>query len=62
MTEDQKDIVSKAMRKTFQLGQLYWQQADSEYQSQWSKSDATYKSFLELIDKTLEQLEVEEEQ
>lgn len=55
-SEDLQDIVTKAMRKSFQLGQTYWQQADSESYSQNAKSDVTYQKFLELINSTVEQI------
>jgi hypothetical protein len=60
MTDDQKDIVTRAMKKSFSLGQIYWQQADSDYQAQWAKADATYKTFLDLVDETVSKLEVEQ--
>jgi predicted nuclease with TOPRIM domain len=50
--EDAQDIASKALRKAWQLGQTYWQQADSEYTSQWRKADVTQASFQQLIDDT----------
>lgn len=50
--EDVQDLVSKAMRKAWQLGQTYWQQADSEFLSQQAKSDATQAKFHELVDET----------
>jgi len=43
--EDAQDIASIALRKAWQLGQTYWQQADSEYASQWKKSDETQAKF-----------------
>ena len=46
------DIASKALRKAWQLGQTYWQQADSDYESQWKKSDATQAAFQQLVDDT----------
>lgn len=50
--EDLQDLVSKALRKAWQLGQTYWQQADSEYISQQNKSDATQAKFQALVDET----------
>ncbi|MHB1100440.1 MAG: hypothetical protein ACYCZR_12875 [Burkholderiales bacterium] len=52
--DDLADLVSKAMRKSWQLGQLYWQQADSDSQSQWKKSDETQAKFGELVDSTVD--------
>lgn len=49
---DLQDLVSKALRKAWQLGQTYWQQADSEYASQWKKSYATQVAFNELVENT----------
>lgn len=39
--------IEGAMRKAFNYGQSYWQQADSEYISQQNKSDETLKKFKE---------------
>ena len=50
--EDVQDLVSLALRKAWQLGQTYWQQADSEFISQQNKSDATQAKFQVLIDET----------
>lgn len=50
--EDSQDIASKALRHAWQLGQTYWQQADSEYVSQHRKSDETYAKFQQLVDET----------
>lgn len=52
MNEDIQDLVSKAMRKAWQLGQTYWQQADSESMSQWKKADITQAKFQQLADET----------
>lgn len=52
--DDLADLVSKAMRKAWHLGQLYWQQADSDFQSQWKKSDETQAKFGELVDSTVD--------
>ncbi len=50
--DDIIDAVSIALRKAFQLGQTYWQQADSDYISQNKKSDDTYAKFLVLSEET----------
>jgi len=54
MNEDLQDAVSKAMRRAWQLGQTYWQQADSESYSQNKKSDETQKKFDALVDEIRE--------
>ena len=48
--QDLQDLVSKAMRQSYQLGQKYWQQADSESYTQNKKADATHKKFDALVD------------
>lgn len=54
MNEDIQDAVSKALRKAYQLGQIYWQQADSEYYSQNKKADETQHKFDALVDEVRE--------
>lgn len=54
--EDAQDIASKALRKAWQLGQTYWQQADSEYTSQHRKADETQAKFQQLVDDTRESI------
>jgi len=49
---DVSDIVTKALRKAWQLGQTYWQQADSESYKENAKSDATQEKFRQLCDET----------
>lgn len=49
---DTADLVSKALRRAWLLGQTYWQQADSEYQSHWKKADATQDTFAQLLEDT----------
>jgi len=51
--EDLQDSVTKALKKAFQLGQTYWQQADSESFSQNKKADETQAKFYELEDETV---------
>jgi len=46
------DMVCKAMLRAWQLGQTYWQQADSEYASQHKKADATRATYQALVDET----------
>lgn len=50
--EDVIDAVSKALRRAWQLGQTYWQQADSDSYKQQDKSDETQKKFEKLLDET----------
>ena len=50
--EDKADLVSKAMRRAWQLGQTYWQQADSESMKQWSKAEETQEKFEMLVEET----------
>ena len=45
-------MVSKALREAHNLGQRYWQQADSEYISQHKKADDTRAKFLALVEET----------
>ena len=49
---DTADLVSKALRRAWLLGQTYWQQADSEYPSQWKKADVTQATFNQLVEDT----------
>ena len=51
---DAADIATKAMRKAWQLGQTYWQQADSDSYKQNAKSAITQDSFNDLLDSTAE--------
>lgn len=52
LAEDLQDTVSKALRRAWQLGQTYWQQADSEYTSQHRKADETQGKFDALVEET----------
>ena len=52
--EDLQDVVSKALRNAWHLGQTYWQQADSEYYSQNKRAEETFSKFDALVDKTLQ--------
>lgn len=49
---DLQDTVSKAMRRAWQLGQTYWQQANSDFTSQHKKADETQRKFDTLVDET----------
>ena len=44
--------LEKALKLAFNLGQTYWQQADSDYVSQQNKSDGTREKFNQLITDT----------
>ncbi len=45
-----------AMKRAYNLGQTYWQQADSEYHSHWKKADVTAATFKQLVDDTVDKL------
>jgi len=49
MSQDEL-YIRGALTKAFLLGQAYWQQADSEYASQWKKADATREEYNELLE------------
>ena len=49
---DLTDTVCKALRRSWQLGQTYWQQADSESFIQHKKSETTHAAFVALLDDT----------
>ena len=50
---DKKADLSNALRRAFNLGQTYWQQADSEYTSQHRKADETRAKFEALVAETI---------
>ncbi len=50
LTDDQ---LRHALRRAFNLGQTYWQQADSEYTSQHRKADETQAKFNALVSDTV---------
>jgi hypothetical protein len=52
--------IRAALRLAYNLGQTYWQQADSEYTSQWKKADATSAKFRQLVEDTVALFEVKE--
>ena len=54
--EDARDTASIALRKAWQLGQTYWQQADSESFIQHAKSNETQARFQQLVDETKEEI------
>lgn len=49
---DLTDTVCKALRRAWQLGQTYWQQADSESFAQNKKAETTRAAFVALLDDT----------
>lgn len=49
--------IRAALRLAYNLGQTYWQQADSEYTSQWKKADATSAKFRQLVEDTVSSFE-----
>jgi hypothetical protein len=51
----QKEL-HKALNQAYRLGQIYWQQADSEYASQWKKSGQTHAQFEALVKDSCAQL------
>ena len=46
------EALRAALNRAFQLGQTYWQQADSESYKENAKSDATLDAFRALVSKT----------
>lgn len=44
-----EDALSKMLRRAYNFGQTYWQQADSEYLSQQRKSNETADKFAEFV-------------
>src|ERR1700741_4940175 len=46
-------IIRKALRKAYNYGQAYWQQADSESYSEQAKSDVTAKEFATFVEQTV---------
>ena len=52
MTDEQLDVVTKALRRAWSLGQTYWSQADSESYSQNRRADETQLAFQRLVEDT----------
>jgi hypothetical protein len=48
-----------ALKRAYNLGQTYWQQADSEYSSHWKKAEVTEATFRQLVDDTVAAFEKE---
>jgi len=59
--EGAADIATIAMRKAWQLGQTYWQQADSDSYKQNAKSRETYDCFYRLVGETISKIASMEE-
>jgi len=55
---DKRDAVEKALRRAFNLGQIYWLQSDSEYGSQYKESYVTWQQFEALVTTTVAALDV----
>jgi hypothetical protein len=47
-----EDELRAALRKAYNFGQTYWQQADSDYSSQHKKSEETARKFAEFVEQT----------
>lgn len=45
------------IKQAFNLGQTYWQQADSEFISQQNKSDVTFQKYKDLLQEASTKLE-----
>ena len=56
-----EETLKLAMRKAFNLGATYWQQADSEYSSEWKKADGTKARFVQLVEETIAATKKDEE-
>lgn len=46
------EVVAKALRRAFNLGETHWRQSDSEYPSQHRKADDTATKFATLVEET----------
>lgn len=53
LNAEENDVVHKALRKAYQLGQQYWQYADSDRISDYKKADVTEDKFRQLVLDTL---------
>ncbi len=47
------EALKLALKKAFDLGKRYWRQANSDFTSQWRKSDVTLASFNQLVEDTI---------
>lgn len=55
------DEIRAAMRRAFNFGQTFWQQADSESNAQNKRADVTYAAFKKLVDDTVSQAALKRE-
>jgi len=53
IADDTEQQVRAAMRRAFNLGQTYWQQADSQSYAENRRSDETRRKFDELVEETV---------
>lgn len=53
---NQTEQMREALQRAFDLGQRYWQQADSEYESEHKKADSTHAKYKELVEDTVQAL------
>lgn len=51
-----EEIVRGALRRAFNLGQVYWQQSDHELPSQWKKANETKMLFESLVELTIQEM------
>ena len=49
MSDERIEAVAKALRRAYNLGKTFWQQADSESWTEQNKSDATQAKFNALV-------------
>lgn len=49
-----KEELAKAMSRTFALGEIHWQQSDSESTSDWKKADVTLAIYQRHLAETLD--------
>lgn len=53
------DELRKALRRAFHLGQIYWQQADSESRAENRKAEGTQQKFDALLEEAVAALGVD---
>lgn len=53
MTNKKTEALKLALKKAFDLGKRYWQQANSDFISQWRKADVTLASFNQHVEDTI---------
>ncbi len=52
-TADTQQAIRQALRRAFEYGKTYWQQADSEYFSDQNRSYVTHDKFTAFMEKTV---------